>query len=76
MKVDFENVFSHTIPLDNFRLKWRFTEEKYDKLPDQHLELLRPLDKVAAQFLSDYIDTTGLHRDVPFKKGLFRTIAK
>jgi hypothetical protein len=76
MKVDFENIFNHTIPLDNFRLKWRFADGKYDKLLDQHLELLRPLDKAAAQFLSDYIDATNLHGDVPFRKGLFRTIDK
>ena len=76
MKIDFENIFHHTITLDDFRLKWRFTEEKYDKLPDQHLELLRPLNKSAAKFLSDYIDTTGLHDNVPFKNGIFRTIDK
>ena len=76
MKIDFENIHEHTITLDGFQLKWRFTDEKYDKLPDQHLGLLRPLDKTAAQFLSDYIDTNNLHGDVPFKKGFFRTIDK
>ena len=76
MKVDFENIHEHTVPLDDFRLKWRFTDEKYDKLPDQHLELLHPLDKAAAKFLSDYIDTNCLHGDVPFKKEFFRTIDK
>jgi len=76
MKVDFENIYVHTVPLNNFRLKWRFTERKFNKIPEQHLALLQPLDKAAAQFLSDYIDTTDLHGDVPFKNGLFRTIDK
>ena len=76
MKVNFENIHEHTIPLEDFRLKWRFTDDKYDTLPDQHLELLRPLDKAAAKFLSDYIDTTGLHDDIPFKKDFFRTVDK
>jgi hypothetical protein len=67
MKVDIENIFNHTIPLDDFQLKWRYTQEKYDKLPDQHLELLRPLDKAAAQFLSNYIDTTDLHSYIPLR---------
>lgn len=76
MKIDFGNIYHHTTQLDNFELKWRFTDEKYDKLPDNHLELLHPLNKAAANFLSSYIDTTGLHDDIPFKKGLFRTIDK
>ncbi|AHJ96006.1 hypothetical protein [Hymenobacter swuensis] len=73
MKVDFDTIHEHIIPLDNFQLKWRFTEEEYNKLPDQHLELLRPLSKAAAKFLSDYIDMIDLHGDIPFKKGFFRT---
>jgi hypothetical protein len=76
MNVDFENILSHTIRLDNFELKWRFTDEKYDRLPDNHLELLRPLDKVGAKFLSDYISAVNLHGDIPFKKDFFRTIDK
>ena len=47
MAVNFENIFNHTIPIDDFRLKWRFTDEKYDKLPNDHLDQLRPLNNDA-----------------------------
>ena len=76
MSIDFDNIFQHVIPMDDFRLKWRFTEERYDKLPDQHLDQLKPLDKEAAKFLWDYIAKTNLHNDTPFKKDFFRTIDK
>ena len=76
MAADFDNIFQHVIPIDDFRLKWRFTEEKYDKLPDQHLDQLKPLDNNAAKFLWDFIATTNLHNDTPFKKNFFRTIDK
>ncbi len=62
--------------MNEFRLKWRFTEEQYDKLPEQHLAQLMPLDNDAAKFLWDYIVKSGLHNDTPFKKDFFRTIDK
>lgn len=74
INIGFDDILQHVIPMDDFCLKWRFTEEKYDKLPDQHLEQLKPLDNDAAQFLWDYIVNTGLHNDIPFKKDFFRTI--
>ncbi len=76
MSIDFDNIFQHVIPMDDFRLKWRFTEEKYDKLPDQHLDQLKPLDSEAAKFLWDFIEKINLHKDTPFKKDFFRTIDK
>ena len=76
MTIDFDNIFDHTIPMEDFVLNWRFTEEKYTKLPVEHLEQLKPLDKPAAQFLWDYISRTNLHGDFPFKKDLFHTIDK
>ena len=76
MSIDFDNIFQHVIPMDDFRLKWRFTEEKYHKLPDHHLHQLKPLDNEAAKFLWDYIIKTNLHSDTPFKKDFFRTIDK
>lgn len=76
MNIDFDNLHEHLVPMGDFRLKWRFTEEKYDKLPDQHLEQLKPLDKEAANFLWDYMAKTNLHSDTPFKKDFFQTIDK
>ena len=76
MRIDFDNIFQHVIPMEDFSLKWRFTQEQYDKLPDQHLDQLKPLDNEAAKFLWDYISKTDLHKDIPFKKDYFRTIDK
>ena len=76
MNIDFDNIFQHVISVDDFRLKWRFTDEKYDKLPEQHLDQLKPLDNEAAKFLWDYIGKINLHTDTPFKKDFFRTIDK
>lgn len=76
MTIDFYNIFEHVISMDNFQLSWRFTNEKYDKLPDEHIEQLKPLDNEASTFLWDYISTTMLHNDTPFKKVFFRTIDK
>jgi hypothetical protein len=76
MEIDFDDIFEHTIPMDQFRLNWRFTDEKYDILPKQHLEQLKPLDKESSKFLWDFIANTNLHNDIPFKKNFFRTIDK
>jgi hypothetical protein len=76
MKVDFNNIKDHVIPMNDFGLRWRFTDEKYDKLPDEHLNQLKPLDKEAANYLWDFISQTDLHKDTPFKKNFFRTIDK
>lgn len=76
MSVDFDNIHEHVVPMDNFGLKWRFTEDKFDKLPDEHLQQIMPLDKEASLFLWEFILQSSLHDDVPFKKDLFRVIDK
>ncbi|MCP3932855.1 MAG: hypothetical protein GY705_27605 [Bacteroidetes bacterium] len=76
MKIGFENIYEQITPIEDFRLKWRFTEEKYGKLPEIHIEQLKPLNKKASNFLWDYISNSELHNDVPFKKGFFQTIDK
>lgn len=76
MNIGFDNINDHVIPMDDFSMKWRFTEERYDKLPEIHLNQLKPLDVAGSKFLWDYISTVRLHDDVPFKKGFFTTIDK
>jgi hypothetical protein len=76
MSIGFDNIYQHIIPIDEFQLKWRFNEDKFDKLPDQHLDQLKPLDNEAAKFLWDFIARTNLHNGIPFKKEFFRTIEK
>ncbi len=62
--------------MDDFSMKWRFTDANYDLLPPIHLEQLKPLDKKASNFLWSFIASTQLHADVPFKKDFFRNIDK
>ncbi len=72
----FEDLNKHIIPMTEFTLKWRFTEEKYDCLPEQHLIELKPLDEVGAEFLADYLSDCKIHSEFPFKNGLFRNLDK
>ncbi len=75
MEIDFHNIQDHITSIDDFRLKWRFTDEN-EIIPKIHLDQLKPLDKIAAQFLWDFISKTDLHADIPFKKNYFRTVDK
>jgi hypothetical protein len=73
-KMDFKTIDRHIIPMDDFSIKWRFTEEKYDMLPDEHLQEIKPFDSKASLFLHDFIMKTTLHDQIPFKKNFFKTI--
>lgn len=74
MKIDFSDLLEHVIPISDFQLKWRFTEEDYNILPEIHLNQLKPLDKAGANFLADFISKNNLHNGVPFKKDFFKSI--
>lgn len=76
MRIDFDNILEHVISIDGFELKWRFTDEKYDMIPHQHLAQFKPLDKIASEFLWNYISNAEVHNDIPFKKNYFRVIDK
>jgi hypothetical protein len=73
MNIDFNNIFEHAIPLDDFMLKWRFSN---DELNSQHINQLMPLDKEASAFLYNYISNNNLHNDFPFKEEFFNVIDK
>ncbi len=70
MTVDFGNINQHIIPMNEFGLK------NYDNLTQAHFDQLKPLDKIASQFLWNYISDSTLHDDVPFKTNFFKTIDK
>lgn len=74
--IDLDQLESEVVPMDGFELKWRFTDPNYDELPDAHLKRLKPLSVKAAKELLEFIHTTGLHGDFPFKKDFFRSIDK
>ena len=51
-------------PLEQFRLKWRWTDPKWNQLPEDALSQIRPLTKEKAQEFwqrnHGYIDASGL----------------
>lgn len=74
--IAFDDIKDNIIDLNDFRLKWRFTDESYNVLPDLHLGQLKPLNKRASNFLWNYTISVDLHKDTPFKKGFFKNIDK
>jgi len=76
MKIGFDNINEQIIPIEKFQLKWRFIEEQYDKLPEIHLEQLKPLNNDASKFIWDYILSSGMHNEMPFKKDFYKTVDK
>lgn len=70
----FEELNKHIIPITEFILKWRLTEEKYDLLSEQHITELKPLDKTGAKFLADYLSNCRTHNQIPFKNELFQNL--
>ena len=60
------------IPMEQFPLKWRFTDPRYRALPLVHLEQVRPLSSESSRRLWDL--TLPLHKELPFTAGFFRVV--
>src|SRR5258708_4441163 len=60
------------IPMEQFSLKWRFTDPRYRILPPVHLEQVKPLSSESSRRLWDL--TLPLHEDLPFTPGYFRVV--
>jgi hypothetical protein len=58
--------------MEQFALKWRFTDPRYRVLPPVHLEQVKPLSPDSSRRLWDL--TLPLHGDIPFTLSLYRTI--
>jgi hypothetical protein len=63
-----------TMPMDQFALKWRFTDPRYDVLPAIHLAQVKPLAPPDARRLWDLILHANVHDDFPFTDGYFRSV--
>lgn len=72
MKVEFANLENAVISMDEFSLKWRFTDGKCAVLPTDHLNQLKPLNSEASKFLSDHIGQ--VHSDFPFTNKFFNVV--
>ena len=57
--------------MTEFTLKWKFTDERKNRMPNIHLEQLKSLNKKASKFLWDYISDANLQAEIPFKKDFF-----
>ena len=60
------------IPMEQFALKWRFTDPQYRILPSVHLEQLRPLSPESSRQV--WRLTLPLHEDLPFTANIFRVV--
>lgn len=58
--------------MEQFALKWRFTDPRYRVLPPVHLEQVKPWSPESSRQLWDL--TLPLHRDRPFTPGFFRNV--
>jgi hypothetical protein len=63
-----------TVPIDQFPLKWRFTDPRYAVLPPVHLAQVKPLAPSEARRLWDLIVQADIHVEIPFTKGYFRSV--
>lgn len=72
MNIDFTNIESAVISMDEFSLNWRFTDSKYSDLPKEHLDQLKPLNFAGAAFLKNHI--AQLHNEFPFTTGFFKLV--
>jgi hypothetical protein len=60
--------------MQDFPLKWRFTDPKFRVLPAKHLLQVRVLDVPSARRLSRFISDSGLHSEDPFQPNFFRLV--
>ena len=70
----FEELKDNLSNLEDFSLKWRFTEPKYNQLPKNHLVQLKPLNNIGSKFLWDHIMDIGIHNEDPFDKNIFQNL--
>lgn len=69
--MNFSEIDKYIIPLDTFSLSWRFNDEKYDKLPDNHLKELKPFNQNVSQFLDNLLKEKNSNNQFPFNKDIY-----
>lgn len=76
MNVPFEKLKECSIEMESFKLKWRFTDSHWNKLPESTINHIIPLSKIGAKEISEIIknEKTSLH--IPFTHEYFRIIDK
>ena len=67
ISLDFANIYYLIIPMKDFGLRYRFTDDKNLNFPWLHFNQIKALDKSALTFLSNYIVNLMLHKNVLFK---------
>lgn len=74
--ISLDKMEMQTIPMDEFELKWRFTEEEYNVLPNHHLSVIQPLNKDASESIGNLLFDTGLMGQYKLNKEHFSSITK
>jgi len=73
--MNFEEVIRKTIPFEEFKLKWRFTEEKYNVLSNEHLLEIKALNSEANELIGNFLfDESGLLGQYKLNEGQFKSI--
>lgn len=69
-EITFDNLNNHVTSISDFPLGYRFTDKRYDRLPESDLKRLKPLNAATSAFLCKYLESIDSHKnDVPFKDG-------
>jgi len=73
--MNFEEVIRKTMPFEEFKLKWRFTEEMYNVLSNEHLLEIKALNSEANELIGNFLfDESGLLGQYKLNEGQFKSI--
>ena len=72
----FSKLKKYSIEMEDFKLKWRFTDSKWNKLPENHLTQIVPLSNLGAKEISKIVKDAGTSINIPFTHNYFKTIDK
>lgn len=76
MKVPIEKLKKYSIKMENFKLKWRFTNSLWNKLPERNVHQIIPLSNIGANEISKIIKKEKTSLNIPFTHDYFRVIDK
>lgn len=76
MNVPISKLKKYSIEMEDFTLKWRFTDSTWNKLPENHLNQIVPLSNIGAKEISRTIKNAGTSLNIPFTNNYFKIIDK
>lgn len=76
MNVPIDKLKKYSIEMEDFKLKWRFTDSTWNELTEDHLNQIIPLSNTGAKEISKIIKNAGTSLNIPFTHNYFKTIDK